>query len=166
MTPPRILVKTEATSQTVMSPAPEAGWYLLGGMGLIFALVAGADLTLAWYPLAFGDAGWEFGTVTTVLNNLPLFAMGLALVFAAAAARGNSGLLKFWSVVLVLVAVVLLGCLALYARNIPAAFAALQDEALKVGLQKAIVKTVLQGIAYPAAFLWTGWLGWKHAATA
>lgn len=166
MTPPRILVRSEATSRTILAPAPDTGWYLLGGIGFVFAVVAGADLALAWYPLGFGNAEWEFGTVTTVLNGLPLLAMGLALGFASAAARGKAGLLKFWSLVLVLLGLVILGCLALYARNVPVALASVQEEGLKLGMQKAVLKTIVQGITYPVAFLWTGWLGWKHAKTA
>lgn len=166
MTPPRILVKTTETSRMHLEPAPEVGWYLLGGIGFVFAVVAAADLVLAWYPLALGNAEWEFGTVTTVLNGLPLFAMGLGLGFAAAVARGRAGLIKFWSVIMVLLSFLILALLALYARNIPAALASVTDEALKVGIKKAILRTVVQGLSYPVAFLWTGWLGWKHARSA
>jgi hypothetical protein len=80
-------------------------------------------------------------------------------------ARGKAGLLKFWSVVLLVLGVVILGLLALYAKNVPVALSSV-DEALKGGLQKAILKTCLQGVLYPVAFLWTGWRGWKHATTA
>ena len=166
MTAPRILVKTEGPSRADMAPAPEAGWYLLGGLGLVFAIVAGADLALAWYPAAFGSREWEFGTVSAVLDGLPLFAMGLALSFGAAVARGKIGLLKFWSIVLIVAAVVILGLLGLYARTIPVALASTTDALVKVGLQKAIAKALLQGVGYTAAFLWTGILGWKHAKSA
>lgn len=166
MTPPRILVKTEASSRSVLLPAPETGWYLLGGIGFAFALVSGADLVLAWYPLAFGSREWEFATVTSVLDGLPLLAMGLILSFAAAVARGSQGLVKFWAVVLVVLAVVLFGCLALYSRTIPAALTAVTDPVLRLGLVKSITKTILQAVGYPVAFLWTGIVGWKHARSA
>lgn len=166
MTPPRILVKSEASSRTVLQPAPDTGWYLLGGIGFAFALVSGADLVLAWYPLVLGSREWEFATVTSVLDGLPLLAMGLVLSFAAAVARGSQGLVKFWSVVLVALAIVLLGCLALYTRTIPAALTAVTEPVLKLGLVKSITKTVLQGVGYPVAFLWTGIVGWKHARAA
>ena len=166
MTAPRILVKTEGPDHAEMAPAPETGWYLLGGMGLVFALVAGADLALTWYPAAFGNREWEFGTVSAVFDGLPLFAMGLALSFGAAVARGKIGLLKFWSIVMLVTGLVILGLLGLYARTLPVALTAVTDPLLRVGLQKAVAKALLQGVGYTAAFLWTGILGWKHAKSA
>ena len=83
-------------------------------------------------------------------------------------AHGQSerALARFWSVVLVALAIVLLGCLALYTRTIPAALTAVTEPVLKLGLVKSITKTVLQGVGYPVAFLWTGIVGWKHARAA
>ncbi len=166
MTSSRILIKADEKNRVALEPAPATGWYLLGGIGLVFAVVALADLTLAWYPARFGDREWEFGTVTTVFGGLPLFTMGLMLAFGAAVAKGNLRLLRIWSVVLLVVAVLLLAILALYARSVPVALETVTEPVLKVGLNKAILKTVLQGVLYPAGFLWVATLGWKHARRA
>jgi hypothetical protein len=69
-------------------------------------------------------------------------------------------------VVLGLIGVVLITLLLLYARSVPVALATVTDPILRVGLQKAILKTALQGVLYPAAFLWVATLGWKHARRA
>lgn len=166
MTSSRILIKTDEKNRSPLEPAPATGWYLLGGIGLVFLVVALADLVLAWYPLSLGDREWEFGTITTVFGGLPLLAMGLALTFGASVARGNLRLLQFWSVVLVLVGLVLVALLVLYAQGVPLALETVTDPILKVGLKKAILKTSVQGVLYPMAFLWTAVLGWKHARRA
>lgn len=166
MTSSRILIKTDEKNRSALDPSPATGWYLLGGIGLVFSVVALADLVLAWYPLRFGDREWEFGTATTVFGGLPLLTMGLMLAFGAAVARGNLRLLQTWSAVLGLLGLVLLGVLVLYARSVPAALETVTDPILRVGLQKAILKTAVQGVVYPAAFLWVATLGWKHARRA
>jgi hypothetical protein len=56
--------------------------------------------------------------------------------------------------------------LALYAGNISTALAAVPDPEIHLGLQKAIIKTVAQGVLYPLAFGWIAFLGWKHASAA
>ncbi|MBK6420778.1 MAG: hypothetical protein IPI38_14825 [Gemmatimonadetes bacterium] len=164
MTGSRILIKSDEKNRSTLDPNPESGWYLLGGIGLVFSVVALADLVLAWYPLQFGDAEWEFGTATTVLGGMPLLAMGLGLSFGSAVARGKLGAVRLFAVGFGLLALLLIGVLALYAGTITTALATIQP-ALKAGLQKAIIKTVAQGVLYPAAFLWIAITGWKHART-
>lgn len=166
MTASRILVKSDDKNRAGLDPSPDTGWYLLGGIGLVFAVVAAADLVLAWYPLKFGDAEWEFGTVTTVFGGLPLMTMGLGLSFGAAVARGNILRLKMLSVVLGLIGVLLLGALVLYLTTVPTALATKMDPLIKTGLSKAILKTSLEGVLYPLCYLWVATLGWKHAQKA
>ncbi len=164
MTGSRILIKTDQKNRAPLDPSPESGWYLLGGIGLVFAVVSLADLILAWYPLHFGDPGWEFGTATAVLGGMPLFAVGLALWFASAVARGRSRTVRALSIGFLVVALVLIGVVTLYATNIQTGLATVAPEN-KQGLQKAIIQTLAQGILYPAAFLWVAYKGWKHASS-
>lgn len=166
MTASRILVKSDDKNRAGLDPSPDTGWYLLGGIGLVFAVVAAADLVLAWYPLKFGDAEWEFGTVTTVFGGLPLMTMGLGLSFGAAVARGNTLRLKALAIVLGLIGVLLLGALVLYLTTVPTALATKMDPLIKTGLNKAILKTSLEGVLYPLCYLWVATLGWKHAQKA
>jgi len=165
MTGPKILVGRESEAPKVIGPAPEVGWRLLGGAGFAFAVVAAADLALAWYPMGFGSAEWEFGTVTAVLGNLPLLIMGLGLLFAAAVGRGKAGLLKAISVVWLLLALMVLVMLGLYARRIPEALRVVTEPVLREGIQEGMVKAVVQGVLYPLAFAWMGIKGWRYAST-
>jgi hypothetical protein len=62
--------------------------------------------------------------------------------------------------------VILIGLTILYSRQISTALAAVTDPEIKTGLQKAISKTLIQGVMYPVIYLWIAYKGWKHAATA
>jgi hypothetical protein len=164
MTGPKILVGRESEAPRVIGPVPEVGWRLLGGAGFAFAVVAAADLALAWYPTGFGSAEWEFGTVTAVLGNLPLLIMGLGLLFAAAVGRGKTGLLKVISGLWLLLALMVLLMLVLYARRVPEALRIVTEPVLREGIQEGMVKTAVQGVLYPLAFAWMGIKGWRYAS--
>lgn len=164
MTSPRILVREDAKTRARAGaePAPELGWYLLGGLGFVFALVGGLDILLAWYPTGFGNAEWKFATVTTTMSSLPLFALGLVLLTGSAMGRGRKWLMKTMVVVLLLVVVAVLGCALLYVPQISAALASVKDPTIKIGVERAILKTVIQLVMYPIVLTGIAWLSWKH----
>jgi hypothetical protein len=62
-------------------------WVVLGSLGCAFALVSLADVALAFYPIGFGSAEWEFATATAVMNNLPLALVGIGLMTVAGLGR-------------------------------------------------------------------------------
>jgi hypothetical protein len=156
VTAPRILVREESKSRQKggAEPAPELGWYLLGGLGLVFALVGGMDILLAWYPTNFGDMEWKVGTVTTTLNSFPLLSMGLILLTVSGLARGRRWLVGAMAVVLALVVLLVIFCAALYVPQISNAMAAVQDPTIKMGLKRAVLKTIVQIVLYPAILSW------------
>ena len=164
MTGPRILVREDAKNRARAGaePAPELGWYLLGGLGLVFALVGGMDILLAWYPASFGNSEWKFGTVTTTLASFPLLAMGLILLTGSAMGRGRKWLMKTMTIVLVVVVVALLGCAAIYLPQVSSALAGVRDPTVKMGVQRAVLKTAAQLVMYPVVLGWVGWISWKH----
>ena len=155
MTAPRILVREDSKNRPKgAEPAPELGWYLLGGLGLVFALVGGLDILLAWYPPNFGDMEWKFGTVTTTLNSFPLFSMGLILVTVSGLARGRRWMIGSMVVVLILVVVLIITCAALYLPQISNAMGSVTDPTVKMGLKRAITKTTVQLVMYPVVLGW------------
>ena len=163
MTASRILIKTDEKNRAPLDPSPNTGWYLLGGIGLVFAIVSLADLVLAFYPLAIGDAEWEFGTITTVMDGLPLLTIGLGLALGAMVARGRLAGVRILSLVFALIGLVLVVLTVRYAGHISQALGAVTEPAIKLGLRKAITKTLTQGTLYPIGFFWIGTLGWIHA---
>jgi len=87
----QVVVPAGSAERAVAKEAPVGSWQLLATAGWAFLVVGGMDVGLVWYPAAFGNAGWEFGSITTSLNGLPLPLMGLALVLASATARAKLG---------------------------------------------------------------------------
>jgi hypothetical protein len=166
VTAPRILVREDKARQKgVGEPAPELGWYLLGGLGLVFALVGSMDIALAWYPPNFGDMEWKFATVTTTLNSFPLFTMGLILMTVSGLARGRRWIIGTMIVVLALVVLLVIGCAVLYLPQISSAMTAVTEPTIKMGLKRAIAKTVVQLVLYPVVLSWIAVLALKHRRT-
>jgi hypothetical protein len=73
----RVLLAKEPDERLPLEESADFGWYLLGWIGLAFALVGGFDLALIWIPLGFGNPEWEFGTVSATLDGLPVTTLGL-----------------------------------------------------------------------------------------
>jgi hypothetical protein len=155
VTAPRILVREDAkTRHKGAEPAPDLGWYLLGGLGLVFALVGGLDILLAWYPPDMGNAEWKFGTVTATLNSFPLLTLGLILLAVSGLARGRTWITRTMLVILALVVVLVIACAALYLPQISTAMSAVTDPTVKMGLRRAITKTSIQLVLYPVLLGW------------
>lgn len=164
MTAPRILVREDAKARARagMEPAPELGWYLLGGLGTVFAIVGGLDILLAWYPPDFSNMEWKFGTVTTTLNSLPLLTVGLVLLTGSAIARGRKWLMRTMLVLLLLLVIAILGCAAMYLPQISPALNSVTDPTVRIGLRRAVLKTVVQIVAYTIILSWIGFLTFRH----
>lgn len=163
MTAPRILVREDVkTRQKGAEPAPELGWYLLGGLGLVFALVGGLDILLAWYPPDLGSSEWKFGTVTATLNSFPLLSLGLILLTVAGLARGRTWIVRAMVLVLVLMVVVVIACAALYLPQVGNAMAAVTDPTVKLGLKRAVTKTSVQLVVYALLLSWTAVMALKR----
>jgi hypothetical protein len=71
-----------------------AAWRLVGLLGCVLLLVGLVDLALAWIPPRFGVVEWEFGTISSTLDSLPVSAMGTTLIVASGLQLG-SGVLRW-----------------------------------------------------------------------
>lgn len=163
MDAPRVLVREEqAGKRTWLPAAPDFGWRLLGFVGAVLFISGLLDLAIAAYPLHFGSPDWEFGTIGSLLNALPVPMLGLALLAGAAAARGWTLGLRIWSIVALIAAVVILGVTLIWALNLPLAFQTVQDPLARLGLKKSVFKTIAQAVLYPIAFGWLGIVGLRH----
>ncbi len=140
-------------------PAPRHGRRelllpLLAPVGVAFLLVGGADIALTWYPLRIGAVDWELGTIMQTLNGLPVFALGLALLSARAAAGARRWPAVSVSIAMILVAIAIVAMAGLLALSVPVALNAVQDPAVLQGLKKAVLKAAVQVVAYPTMFVW------------
>ena len=146
-----------------LARAPDFGWHLLGRLGAAFAFIGLFDVVLTWIPLAFGDAEWEFGTVTSSMDSMPVATLGLGLLLGAGVARGKRNLLRGLSVLFIAIGFAILAAALLYVTEIPIALRAVQDAGLALAMKKAIAKTSVQLILYPVLYMWLGFTAWRHA---
>lgn len=135
-------------------------WAVLGWIGLSFLLVGGADFSLVWFPTAFGNREWEFGTVAQSFNGLPILLLGVGLLVAASEKLGR----RWWGYVGggaagVLVLWILAGS-ALWASNVGLALSTVPEE-LRIGIQKSVVRTAIQALVYPLVLAYVAWWGWR-----
>jgi hypothetical protein len=155
---PEIGEKTEVRPRTGTS---DSAWSVLGGIGVVLALVGGVDLLLLWYPLGLGNPEWEFGTVTASLDGMPVLALGLALTLAAALRSRTRWASRGVAIAFGVLGVVLVGADLLYVTTLPMALRMAADPSVAIGLYRAVAKTAVQGLAYPVAFLWIASRGWR-----
>lgn len=133
-------------------------WNVILVIGVLFAVVGGVDVALVWFPASFGVAEFEFASVATSLNSMPVVTMGLGLVVAASRALEAR---KFaWVAVVMIAAVGLLVVVSavLFALTVPLALQAEVEPVVMIGIKKQAAKSTVQivayGIAYGALLKW------------
>ena len=141
-----------------------AAWSVLRWAGVLFVVVAGMDLALAWYPFLLGQPEWEFGTITSTLAGMPVLIIGLTLVFAASIAERRPRWTRFIAALFVVLALLLLGLTAIYLTNVPIALQSVADPLVRLGLKKAMVKSIAEGVMYPLFLTFIAVKGWKQAS--
>ena len=129
---------------------------------MVFLLVGGLDVALAWYPLNLGNPEWEFGTISATFDRLPLVTMGLIFLVGSGVARGTRWLVRGVALVMVVAGVTILLAAILYATDVPLALDAAPNPVVQLGLRRAIAKTAGQGVLYPVAYVWVGIRAWRH----
>lgn len=137
------LVPPEATGRS------RDAWRLLSWIGAVFAVLGLVDIALGWYPAAFGNSEWEFGTISGTLNALTIPVMGLYLLAASAIARGDLRSGRILGAVMAIMALGLLMGGFLYITVAPIALKAVAgNDLVHMGMKKAIVKAMLLGVGY------------------
>lgn len=136
-------------------------WPMLTIAGIALLAVGLSDLGLAWYPPAFGNREWEFGTVTAILNGMPVVLMGTVFVYLGAANRDMVRFTKVIGILSALGALIIVVLAAIYLTNVPLALQSVEGPIL-TGVKKAIVKTVIQSVVYPLTFGYLGWRAFRH----
>ncbi len=162
----RILLNEAGATET---PGRHRGIALFGGVllpvGLAFLVAGGADLVLTWLPAAFGSAEWEFGTITQTLNGLPVPTMGLVLVGLWGAATARRWVVLTTGIVWVVLALCVLGMGGLYGLTVPVALKSTSNPLILLGLKKSIARSLVQVVAYAAAYFWLAFGFMKRAST-
>ena len=129
-------------------------------LGLALSAIAVLDLGLAWAPFNFGNAEWEFGTVTRTMDSLALGTTGLALLAVVALVRRLRWALGVLGIVVALLLAALIGCVVLYGLTVPVALKAVPAAAGPV-LERAVFRTASFAVIYMVLYAWLGWFTWR-----
>lgn len=155
-------IPIEATPSRPNARAPLEAWSALATVGAAFFILGLIDIGLGWYPAAFGNLEWEFGTISGSLNALAIPMLGLYLMLASAIARSDRRMARIVSTLmgLLLATLVVLGII--YLTVVPVAIKSVADNALiSLGMKKGVIKAVTLGLA-DCALLITGIVkGWR-----
>src|SRR5688500_13138218 len=118
---PKILEVPREEGPPPARAVPELGWRVLSIVGVAFALVGAVDLALTWYPASFGNPEWEFATVTSTLDSLPVTVIGLGALLSGAVAVGRIWPVRILSMLFFTLGLVVLTMALLYATDVPLA---------------------------------------------
>jgi hypothetical protein len=165
MTQPSIIFGSGARDRPTVARPTDAEWAILGAAGLSFFVLGLLDQALVWYPSAFGSPEWEFGAVTSMMNALPVTALGAMLLVAAGVARRRPIVARLGAGALALLALFVLCAALLYATTVPMALNQVTNELVRGGLMKAIAKTLVQSFVYAMLLLWVSFTGWRAVRT-
>ena len=70
-----------------LKDAEGAALAILMTVGATFVLLGLADTVLLWFPVRMGNPAWEFATLSRMMDVMPMFALGFALLAYAHIAR-------------------------------------------------------------------------------
>ncbi len=156
-----MLIKEPAGAPKRSAPVQDfmRGWSLLLWLGWLFVLVGLLNLVLIWIPVRFGSPEFEFASVASSLDSMPLPAMGLVFALAASRAKGSLGSARLATVLCWVLAAVVVSGLVLYWLDVPLALKAVTDPTPRLGIKKSIVKVSAQGVLYPIILGGSAWLG-------
>jgi hypothetical protein len=142
-------------------------WSALATIGAAFFALGLIDIGLGWYPTAFGNLEWEFGTISGSLNALAIPMLGLYLMLAAAIARSDRRMARIVSTLMALLLATLVVLAVIYLTLVPVAIKAVAGNALvSLGIKKGVAKAATLGLA-DCALLATGIVkGWRVAKPA
>lgn len=143
----RILVTPGGPAGSSLGPAAGRAFRVLRWVGLLLAAVTAVDVVLVFIPLQWANADWRLASIVQAFNGMPVLAVGLAAVTAAAAALGERGLARLMTVAHLLVAVAVVVAVL--------AFLPVATEAVRIardGWLSDVGRAVIRTIAYALIF--------------
>lgn len=146
-----------------MAATPDEAWRIVGLLGLGFLIVGVLDLGLAWIPLGLGSPEWEFGTIASTLNGLPVLTMGIALVVASAFVGSHRRTLRMLAVAAVLLMALLVLCAVLFVTVAPVALRGAPNAVVQSNVMKVVIKGGVLLLVYLVLYGWLGFHAWRRS---
>jgi hypothetical protein len=157
----RVIISREDQELVVRNPQATVAT-LLAAVGVAFAVVGIVDLALLWYPLGFGNASWEFGTLSRTFDNVPMSGLGVVLVAAGVLLHPSvrPSWIRAGAIIFGCAALLMISLAVVYATAVPAV---IQDAPPEVmgALKRAVVKNGVQILAYTIMFAAAAALLWR-----
>lgn len=154
--------KPSRDAAVVVAWGESTRWKVLGWLGVVLLAAALSDYALALYPLGFGSPEWEMATVGAIIQGLPLFSIGIAAIWIAAASLGRKWILTVVGVgAFVIVALILVG-LVLFVTDVPIGLRATHGVA-KIGVGKLVARTLFLGLLFGSGYTLAGVLALRQA---
>lgn len=157
MSAPIVGVRRPSAGALALGPAErfaagQRGYRLLGWFGLALALLATADMALAFFPAQWGLTAWRFTSVMQLSSSLPVLAVALGAITVAAHQEGGSLLPRLAGALNLALALATVAMLLIF---VPAAGEALREatEATRLGIQKTVFRVGLYTVVFAALHL-------------
>ena len=164
----RVLVNEKSSgsaSKVAFEASPDRAAWLLCWIGGLLGLAGLVDVLLLWIPAHLGQPEWEFGTVSSTFDALPLATIGYGILVAAAVSKGWKRTVWVGAVAGLVLAVVLFAALVLFALDVPMAWKGVGD-AYRSALGKTVLKTAFMGVLYITLYAVTGWITLRRVTRA
>ena len=141
-------------------------WRVLGITGATFVVLGLLDVSLVWFPPTLGSPEWEFASITATFNTLPVTVLGATLLVSSGIARQRPAIARTGGILLLMLAMLVVVGAVIYATTVPIALKGINNPVVRLGVYKAMTKTIAQCILYPILFIWVGLKGLRASRTA
>jgi hypothetical protein len=156
------VVSAHGDSRTAVEQADNAsGWKYLFVIGIALAVIGFINLALLFFPPRWASLDWEFGTLSGIVDGLPLVTIGVGAMCAAAVANGWVLTRRLMALLTILMALLMAVVGVMFALDVFAVLKVVQP-AMKPTIKLAAVKTSLSSLTYFALYLALGVWTWRR----
>jgi hypothetical protein len=159
---------TEVTGRVLVGGSADgtldgtAGWWVAFVAGLGLTLVGWLNVAFVWYPPRWANVDWEFGSIRTTFEGLPLSTIGLMAMTASVVARGRRVPVRLMAALLLVLALVWTVFAVIFVLDVPVVFRAVRPE-VRPALKQAVIQTGLMAATYVVLYLIIGVWAFRRA---
>lgn len=153
------IVVGDGTGRVPQGPSPEAAANAGFWFGLLIAIPGWIDVLMLYSAPRWASIDWEFGTITSTFDALPLGTVGLVLAALGAVGSGRPVSLKLMALLSALLLLALGAAAVIFALDIPVVLRAVRPDmssAVKVSMLKTSMTAATYLVVYASmtVFCW------------